>query len=272
MTNPILANEDKLILPLRYLVQSYAKHDGPTLPSLAVPIELINYIVRTFNANIAQIRTAQLVAVAFYFLLRVGEYTKPKRKTRTVQFRLKDVVFWKNKRKIDHKTASLKSLLACDGVTLRIENQKNGVKNQTIFHEANNECSCPVKMLAKIVNNIRKHSSDPNTMLCAYKNGNGMGHVASRDISKTLKDAAKATDMQQRGFPISRICPHSLRAGGAMALKLANMDIVMIKKYGRWSSDTFLTYIHEQISSLGHGVSKAMAQPRDFFNIAGYEI
>ena len=127
-------------------------------------------------------------------------------------------------------------------------------------------------MLAKIVNNIRKHSSDPNTMLCAYKNGNGMGHVASRDISKTLKDAAKATDMQQRGFPTSRICPHSLRAGGAMALKLANMDIVMIKKYGRWSSDTFLTYMHEQISSLGHGVSKAMAQLRDFFNIAGYEI
>ena len=94
MTNPILANEDKLILPLRYLVQSYAKHDGPTLPSLAVPIELINYIVRTFNANIAQIRTAQLVAVAFYLLLRVGEHTKPKRKIRTVQFRLKDVVFF----------------------------------------------------------------------------------------------------------------------------------------------------------------------------------
>ena len=57
-----------------------------------------------------------------------------------------------------------------------------------------------------------------------------------------------------------------------MALKLANMDIVMIKKYGRWSSETFLTHTHEQISSLGHGVSKAMAQPRDFFNIAGYKI
>ena len=133
MTNPILANEDKLILTLWYLVQSYAKHDGPTLPILAVPIELINYIVRTFDANIAHIRTAQLVAVAFYFLLRVGEYTKPKRKTRTVQFRLKDVVFWKNKRKIDHKTASLKSLLACDGVTLRIENQKKRSKKSNDF-------------------------------------------------------------------------------------------------------------------------------------------
>ena len=66
--------------------------------------------------------------------------------------------------------------------------------------------------------------------------------------------------------------PAFVALGGAMELKLANMDIVMIKKYGRWSSDTFLTYIHEQISSLGHGVSKAMAQPRDFFNIAGYEI
>ena len=92
-----------------------------------------------------------------------------------MQFRLKDVAFWKNKIKIDHKTASLELLLACYGVTLLIENQKkNGVKNQTNFHEENNECSCAVKMLAQIVTNIRKHSSDPNTMFCACKNGNGM--------------------------------------------------------------------------------------------------
>ena len=119
-------------------------------------------------------------------------------------------------------------------------------------------------MLAQIVTDIINHFSDINTLLCACNHGNGMDNAASKDIIKTLKDAAKVTDLQQCGFILSRMCPHSLRARGAMALKLANADIVMIKRHDRWSSETFLICMHEQISSLGHGVSKAMDQPRDF--------
>ena len=85
-----------------------------------------------------------------------------------------------------------------------------------------------------------------------------MAHVACKDISKTLKDAAKSTDLQQRGFTLSSTCPHSLRAGGTMTLKLANMDILMIKNHNQWSLDMLLTYAHDQISSLGDGISKAM--------------
>ena len=45
-----------------------------------------------------------------------------------VQFRIKDVAFWQNKIKIDHYANSIEPLIECDGVTLQIENQKNGVK------------------------------------------------------------------------------------------------------------------------------------------------
>ena len=87
-----------------------------------------------------------------------------------------------------------------------------------------------------------------------------------------VRQAVSSLNLQQCGIDIDLVGVHSLRAGGAMALKLASMDIVMTKKHGRWLLETFLKCIHEQMSSLGHGVSKAMAQPRDFFNIAGYEM
>ena len=182
---------------------------------------------------------------------------------------MKDVAFYK-KNRIQNCVARIITSVRRGHPACR-KPKKIGVKNQTIFYDANNECRCPVQMLAQIVTDIRKYFSDPNTMLCAHKNGNGMSHVASKDVNKILKDAARKTSIQKRRFPLSMMCPHSLRAGGAMSLKLANMDIVIIKTYGWWSSDTFLTHIHDQTSPLRHGVSKAMAQPRKFFNIVGYE-
>ena len=56
-----------------------------------------------------------------------------------------------------------------------------------------------------------------------------------------------------------------------MALKLENMDIITIKKYGRWSSDTFLAHIHEQILALGVNMSKTMAIPYNAFNVAAIQ-
>ena len=71
-----------------------------------------------------------------------------------------------------------------------------------------------------------------------------------------------------KGFNLQDVSSHSLRAGGAMALKLHGYDRDTIKKMGRWSSDTFLTYIHEQISAFSKGLAAAMAIPIAFHNIA----
>ena len=113
-------------------------------------------------------------------------------------------------------------------------------------------------MLAQIVTDMRKDSSDINTLMCEHKNWNGMDRTASKDMGKTLKDTAKVTNLQQCGFTLSRACPHSSRAGCSIVLKLSNVGIAMIKKCGRWSSGTFLTCMHEQTSSLGRCVSIEM--------------
>ena len=52
---PPLESKDKLMMLLRYLVQSYSKNDGPSLSSLDVPVELINHVVRVCNVSIEQV-------------------------------------------------------------------------------------------------------------------------------------------------------------------------------------------------------------------------
>jgi hypothetical protein len=53
-----------------------------------------------------------------------------------------------------------------------------------------------------------------------------------------------------------------------MAMKLNGIDTITIKKHGRWSSNTFLEYIHEQIGAFTAGVAKQMSQYIPFHNMA----
>ena len=54
-----------------------------------------------------------------------------------------------------------------------------------------------------------------------------------------------------------------------MAMHLNGIHRDTIRKQGRWSSDTFLMYIHEQISAFSAGLSAKMSQHIGWFNIAG---
>jgi hypothetical protein len=87
-------------------------------------------------------------------------------------------------------------------------------------------------------------------------------------IVTTVRLAATEYNLQAAGYSLDRIGSHSLRASGAMALKLNGYDETTIKKLGRWSSDTYLKYIQTQIGALTAGVASAMARPLRFHNVA----
>jgi hypothetical protein len=63
------------------------------------------------------------------------------------------------------------------------------------------------------------------------------------------------------------ISSHSLRAGGAMALPLNGVPDRTIQILGRWSSDTFLIHIHQQIAAFSHNLSTLMANNIIYHNI-----
>jgi hypothetical protein len=58
-----------------------------------------------------------------------------------------------------------------------------------------------------------------------------------------------------KGYTVDWVSSHSLRAGGAMAMKLSGATDSTIMRIGRWMSLTYLTYIHSQIGALSAGVA-----------------
>jgi len=88
---------------------------------------------------------------------------------------------------------------------------------------------------------------------------------------ETIRQAIRSLQLDQKGIDPDLIGVHSLRAGGAMALKLNGASDTTIMKMGRWTSMTFLQYIHNQIAHLGKDLSQKMSTKIDFQNIAAIE-
>ena len=117
-----------------------------------------------------------LSLIAFYYLLRIGEYTiKGTRNNtkQTVQFKLKDVGFFKqNKHGIltclpNNAPPSL--FLTAYSATLKLDNQKNRWKGVCVHQEANGEeFKCPVQALARRVLHLRNNKADSKTFLSTF--------------------------------------------------------------------------------------------------------
>jgi len=162
----------------------------------------------------------------------------------------------------------LERLRLATSATLIIDNQKNGVRGQTIAHEASMDTSNPVEHLADLVFHIMSHGGTADDLLCTYWNEKSEKCVV-RDyrIRKAVRMAVAQCGLTAHGFSKENVSAHSLRAGGATALKLAGADLLTIKKYGRWRSETFEMYIHEQISCFAHGWSRRMAARIPYINM-----
>jgi hypothetical protein len=269
-------------LTIERMVEGFRRSDPPSIPQLAIPVTVPN---ACFEASQAQshprIQTAgQLTLIAFYFLLRVGEYTKPRmvtrggiriRATRTKQFTYSNVGFFKQG-KVVSRNAPLATLLSCDAATLKITNQKNGRMGDTIHQQATGTANCPVKALALRIHHINVNKGvSSERLLCDYFDNNEWHSVQSSDIIALIRTTSKSLKLDEQGIHPDLIGAHSLRAGGAMALRLHGFADTVIMKMGRWTSLTFLQYIHTQIAHLSADISKKMSIPLPFLNIASIE-
>ena len=91
--------------------------------------------------------------------------------------------------------------------------------------------------------------------------------MTASNIRDMLRQTAVGQQLSSHGYDLSRIGSHSLRSGGAMALRLAGYDDDMIKKLGRWSSNTYLIYIQTQVAQFTQGVAPQMARRLHFHNV-----
>ena len=279
--SPIHEADGVYKVPVARLVEGYRREDPPSVPQLAIPISVPEEMQAAGYATKSPTQQAigDLGVVAFYYLLRVGEYTKPryattngirKRATRTIQFRVSDVGFFLHN-KIMPRNSPLKALSKATSCTLKITNQKNGRMGQTIHHHATHSKSCPVRALAHRIHHILSNGGTSNNLICDVYDNGIVTQITSRHMIDGIRTAVRSLQLHKNGIEADLVGAHSLRAGGAMALKLNGSDDTTIMKMGRWSGLTFLQYIHNQIAHISTGLSNKMSTTIDFINIAAIE-
>jgi hypothetical protein len=91
---------DKLLPRLSQMLDGWRKTDGPVMKKLPVEVDVPEYLVKfgllPKSTELDKAR-GDLSLVAFYYLLRVGEYTCKGRRNeskQTVQYRMEDVRFF----------------------------------------------------------------------------------------------------------------------------------------------------------------------------------
>ena len=95
-------------------------------------------------------------------------------------------------------------------------------------------------------------------------------HLMTCALCYDNKQQPHKLNLHTQGIDTDLIGVHSLRAGGAMAMKLNGSSDTSIKKQGRWSSLTFLQYIHNQIAHLTKDLSTKMSTPLSYVNVAHF--
>ena len=283
LKSPVYRYFNKYNLQIERCVEGMRREDPPAVPQLALPVAVPTHMaVAAQNSDSHEEQAiGDLSLVGFYYLLRVGEYTRTRftkingrrvRATRTVQFCVKDVGFFKDN-KILPRRSTLRNLLLADQATLKITNQKNGRMGETITHETiQNESHGPVTALARRVHHILDNGGNEETLLCDYLDDDGnWTSVTASQMRSAVRASVKTLELHKNGIDPDLVGVHSLRAGGAMALKLQGVSDTTIKKQGRWTSMTFLQYIHNQIAHLSKDLSTKMSTNLTFINVASIE-
>jgi hypothetical protein len=259
--------QQSLDLPISCLLKSFGDRDPPAEPKLASPISTITAISEQYRWNLHLDAVADLVTIAFFYLLRVGEYTSPAtfRAKQTILLWMCNVRLWHMGIVLQH-SSGLANLLMADSATICIAHMKNGLKGVVVHHEAIGGPICPVAALAQRISNI---SLGPlmGTLNTVYHGSMSISKVTDRDIGIAVRWGAMYDGLLLRGYTLNCISSHSLRAGGAMALKLSGALDSTIMRVGRWTLLTYLTYIHMHIGALTAGLAWKMSTAFTFQNV-----
>jgi hypothetical protein len=279
-TKPI--GSSNLLPHLQQMLDGWAKEDPPTLKQLPVEADVPEYLASMATLPLASPldrAIGDLAVIAFYYLLRIGEYTskgKRNESKQTVQFKFEDITFFKKNRSGDLRCLPRTSpdvlIASADGATLKLDNQKNGWKGVCVYQETNgNTYACPVRAVGRRYLHLRANNCGPKEYISTWWDAGGVTRsVTAEQMSRSLKLAANMLDYPAaKGIPIQRINTHSLRSGGANALSLAGYSDTQIQKMGRWRGVTFKEYIREELACFSAGMSSDMKRSFRFVNVAG---
>ena len=154
-----------MIPRLQQTLDGWRKEDPATTKQLPVEADVPEFLVtigRQVGATALEQAVGDLAMIAFYYLLRIGEYTiKGKREDtkQTVQFKMEDITFFRKNEEGNLRCLSRESpehlLLTADGATMKLDNQKNGWKGVCVYQQHNGDgVNCPVRALGRLFQHL----------------------------------------------------------------------------------------------------------------------
>ena len=274
--DPRLNESGHLDFRLLRQLKGYTRADPPPARVKPIPVSVIIHalnVAATSNTPDSWAVT-DMACTAFFFLLRPGEYTSTPSDTKP--FHLCDVQLFIGMARLDLLSASDADLNAATFTSYTFTNQKNGVRGEVIgLGRSGSPLACPVLATVRRLLHLRAHNASPNTPLATYyrtSHGRTTRHpVTPPDITAILRMSVHALG-PTLGFLPSDITARSLRAGGAMALLLAQVDTDIIRLIGRWRSDEMLRYLHLQAQPVMLNFARRMLQAGVYTILPGHDV
>ena len=134
--------------------------------------------------------TIDMAWIAFFYLLRPGEYCKSQDNTPLC---LKDVSCSIGHRKLHILLCTHQELDCATQSSLTFDNQKNRERGETIGHTTSgHSVACPTRALVRRIRYLRLAGASPTTPLCAARPGQKWIAVTSKAVSAILKTSAAA--------------------------------------------------------------------------------
>jgi hypothetical protein len=214
------------------------------------------------SAEVPLLAVVDMVIVAFFYLLRPGEYTGTS--SNTTPFRLQDVQLFLGRDRIAPALYDAPISDLADFATLEFTTQKNGVRGEVIGLGCTGDYFSPVKALQRRIRHLLEHNAPPDTPLASYFADGKWYRISPPQITTALRSAVATFDPNALGFNPQDVSARSLRAAGAMALLCAHVDTDIIRLVGRWRSDEMLRYLHVQAEPVMRDFSKRMIADGDF--------
>ncbi len=123
--------------------------------------------------------------------------------------------------------------------------------------------------MAALAHQIANIQMGPHRSLIniVYTAAGRTARVSDSNIGIAVRWGETSDSLISRGYTLDRISRHSLRAGGAMAMKLSGVSDSVIMRVGWWLSLTYLTYVNSQIGALTARVAWKMSIAFTFLNV-----
>ena len=114
-------------------------------------------------------------------------------------------------------------------------------------------------------------SASGDTKVCEFWSGEKIIHIDASMVRSKLRAIVELIGEEELGFRKDEVGLHSIRSGGAMAMFLSGVNVIIIQRVGRWLSQAFLEYIRDQVDSFTMGVSQKMLHYEKFHHLNAKE-